>query len=221
MIQHASNSGYLAYCAALAPLTNVSKHNKLGSNGRVLLPIHALCIRYGSERTAESTHSSTDLHGYGQTCAKELQQSWTKLKILTFSPVLFVFLQFIPDFMRHAKIRIKEHRRRSPRDAEVVRRRKPAVGRVQAGDLKCQGRAEGHTVGRERRTRSVGNDGTVLGEDLHVVPRVAKIYREYANGILKACAILRVVRGGGLKSYIYLEHYYCNNLQRYVLNGQD
>ena len=68
---------------------------------------------------------------------------------------------------------------------------------------------------------SVGNDGTVLGEDLHVVPRVAKIYREYANGILKACAILRVVRGGGLKSYIYLEHYYCNNLQRYVLNGQD
>ena len=108
MIQHASNSGYLAYCAALAPLTNVSKHNKLGSNGRVLLPIHALCIRYGSERTAESTHSSTDLHGYGQTCAKELQQSWTKLKILTFSPVLFVFLQFIPDFMRHAKIRIKE-----------------------------------------------------------------------------------------------------------------
>ena len=44
-------------------------------------------------------------------------------------------------------------RRRAPRDAEVVHRRQPAVGRLQGGDIKCQGRAEGHAVGRERRDR--------------------------------------------------------------------
>ena len=53
---------------------------------------------------------------------------------------------------------------------------------------------------------SVGNDGTVFGEDLHVVPHVAEIYREYADGIQKACPILRVVRGGGLESFIFIAH---------------
>ena len=47
---------------------------------------------------------------------------------------------------------------------------------------------------------SVGNDKAERGEDLHVVSHVTKIYREYADGILKVCPVLRVLRGGGLVS---------------------
>lgn len=34
-------------------------------------------------------------------------------------------------------------------------------------------------------TLSVGAGGKLCGEDVHVVPHVTKIYREYADGILK------------------------------------
>lgn len=34
-------------------------------------------------------------------------------------------------------------------------------------------------------TLSVGAGGKLCGKDVHVVPHVTKIYREYADGILK------------------------------------
>ena len=53
---------------------------------------------------------------------------------------------------------------------------------------------------------SVGNDKAERGEDLQVVAHVTKIYREYADGILKVCPVLSYKRWRlGVN---FLEHYY-------------
>ena len=99
-------------------------------------------------------------------------------------------MQFIPDFVRHAKKRIKEldaELRVMPRSFTEDNQRWDAFREVIS-----------HVRDELKDMLSAGNDGTACGEDLHVVPHVTKIYREYADGILKVCPVIRVMRGGGL-----------------------
>ena len=99
-------------------------------------------------------------------------------------------MQFIPDFVRHAKRRIKElgaELRVMPRPFTEDNQRRDAFSEVIS-----------NVRDELKDMLSVGNDGTACGEDLHVVPHVAKIYRDYADGIRKVCPVIRIIRGGGL-----------------------
>ena len=99
-------------------------------------------------------------------------------------------MQFIPDFVRKSKKRIKElgaELRVMPRSFTEDNQRWDAFREVISN------------VRDELKDMvSVGNDKAERGEDLHVVSHVTKIYREYADGILKVCPVIRVMRGGGL-----------------------
>ena len=97
-------------------------------------------------------------------------------------------LKFIPDFVRHAKKRIKElndELHDMPRTLADDNERSDAFREVLSqvrDDLKDM--------------LSVGNDGSVCGgEDLHIVPHVTGIYRKYADGIMEVCPLLRLSVG--------------------------
>ena len=103
-------------------------------------------------------------------------------------------------------------RRRAQRDAEVVRRRQPAVGRLQGGDIKCQGRAEGYGVGRERQGRTWRRPARRISchQDL------PGIRGRHTQGMPSTQSFKR-----WRLCINFLEHYYCSHLEKYVLNGQD
>ena len=108
-----------------------------------------------------------------------------------FSPVCFFAVY--PRFCQEIEKADQGARRRAPRDAEVVHRRQPAVGRLQGGDIKCQGRAEGHAVGQERRDRMWRRPDPCLSchQDL---PRIRG---RHTQGMPST-----QIRGGGLMWYI-------------------
>ena len=99
-------------------------------------------------------------------------------------------MQFIPDFVRKSKKRIKElgaELRVMPRSFTEDNQRWDAFREVIS-----------NVRDELKDIVSVGNDKAERGEDLQVVAHVTKIYREYADGILKVCPVIRVMRGGGL-----------------------
>lgn len=115
------------------------------------------------------------------------------------SLVCFVF-QFIPDFIRHAKKRIKEL------DAELR-----VMPRAFADDNErwiAFREVLSHVRDELKDLLSIGNDGKVSGEDLHIVPHVTNIYRAYANGILEVSptrtARTSIIRTGNTMASILL-----------------
>lgn len=94
---------------------------------------------------------------------------------------MLLLVQFIPDFVRHAKKRIKDldaELRVMPRTFEDDNQRWDAFREVLS-----------RVRDELKDTLSFGNDGKVCGEDLHVVPHVTNIYRAYADGISKVSLI--------------------------------
>ena len=92
-------------------------------------------------------------------------------------------MQFIPDFVRHAKRRIKElgaELRVMPRSFTEDNQRWDAFREVIS-----------NVRDELKDMLSVRNDGTACGGDLTPVSHVTKIYHEYADGILKVCRVLR------------------------------
>ena len=86
-------------------------------------------------------------------------------------------MQFIPDFVKHAKKRIKEL------DAELH-----VMPKLFADDnQRWNAFREVLSDVRDglKDMISLGSDGTGCGEDLAVVPKVTDVYRKYAGGILE------------------------------------
>ena len=92
-------------------------------------------------------------------------------------------MQFIPDFVRKSKKRIKvlgAEVRVMPRSFTEDNQRWDAFREVIS-----------NVRDELKDMLSVRNDGTACGGDLTPVSHVTKIYHEYADGILKVCRVLR------------------------------